>query len=342
MDLEKSTIEFFHSKNLSPSDIIEKLKGLDVNDNKVYRVCRRLNEGRLSDNRHLSGRRRTVRTAAMIKRVRERIRRNPQRSVNEIASQLGISRWSASQIVKEDQGLKAYKKRKQHGLTNDQKEKRYKRSKTLLEQHGGTDLEHLVFSDEKLFGVEESFNSQNTRIYSLAIEDIPEHMRTVQRFQNTGKVMVWGAISKKGKFPLFFVEKGVKINAKYYKEQVLESFLKVHGDTMYSNQPWTFQQDSAPAHKAKVTQDWCEDNLPDFIPWTLWPPSSPDLNPLDYSIWGILEARVNAKRHNSIESLKATLLREWDRLSMENVRAAIDIWPKRLRAARKNRGGRFE
>ena len=252
MDLEKSAIEFFHSKNLSPSDIIEKLKGLDVNDNKVYRVCRRLNEGRLSDNRHLSGRRRTVRIAAMIKRVRERIRRNPQRSVNEMASQLGISRWSASQIVKEDLGLKAYKKRKQHGLTSDQKEKRYERSKTLLEQHGGTDLEHLVFSDEKLFGV---------------------------RF---------GA----------------------------------------------FQQDSAPAHKAKITQEWCEENLPDFIPWTLWPPSSPDLNPLDYSIWGILETRVNAKRHNSIESLKATLLKEWDRLSMENERAAIDIWPKRLKAVR--------
>ena len=342
MDLEKSTIEFFHSKNLSPLDIIDRLKGLDVNDNKVYRVCRRLNEGRLSDNRHLSGRRRTVRTAAMIKRVRERMRRNPQRSVNAMASQLGISRWSATQIVKEDLGLKAYKKRKLHGLTLEQKAKRHERSKTLLEQYGSTDLEHLVFSDEKLFGVQESFNPQNTRVYSLTIEDIPERLRTVQRFQNEGKVMVWCALSKKAKFPMFFVEKGVKINAQYYKDNLLEPFLKVHGDRIYSGQEWTFQQDSAPAHKAKITQDWCRDNLSSFIPWTLWPPSSPDLNPLDYCIWGILEAKVNAKRHTSIESLKATLLREWDRLPMENVRAAIDAWPKRLRAVRKNKGGRFE
>ena len=342
MDLEKSTIEFFHSKNFSPLDIIDKLKGLNVSDSKVYRVCRRLNEGRLSDNRHLSGRRRTVRTPAMIKRVRERMRRNPQRSVNKMASQLGISQRSAFRIVSEDLGLKAYKKRKQHGLTLDQKAKRLDRSEILLREHGRTDLEHLVFSDEKLFGVEESFNPQNTRIYSLAIEDIPEHKRTVQRFQKESKVMVWAAISKKGKFPLFFVEKGVKINAKYYKEQVLEPFLKVHGDRIYSGQEWTFQQDSAPAHKAKITQDWCRDNLSDFIPWTLWPPSSPDLNPLDYSIWGILEAKVNAKRHTSIESLKATLLREWDQLPMENVSAAIDAWPKRLRAVKSHKGNRFE
>lgn len=342
MDLEKFAIEFFHSKKLRPLDIIERLKNLDVNDQKVYRVCKRLDDGRLSDNRHLSGRRRMVRTAAVIKRVRERIRKNPQRSVNKMASQLGISQRSAFRIVSEDLGLKAYKKRKQHGLTLDQKAKRLDRSEILLREHGRTDLEHLVFSDEKLFGVQESFNPENTRIYSLAIEDIPEHKRTVQRFQKESKVMVWGAISKKGKFPLFFVEKGVKINAKYYKEQVLEPFLKVHGNRMYSNQHWTFQQDSAPAHKAKVTQDWCEDNLPDFIPWTVWPPSSPDLNPLDYSIWGILEARVNAKRHNSIESLKATLLSEWDRLSIKDVRAAIDAWPKRLQAVKKHKGGRFE
>jgi hypothetical protein len=89
MDPEKVTIEYFHSKNFSPSEIIKRLEGLDVCDRKVQRVCKRLDEGRLADNRHLSGRRRSVRTPAMIKRVRERIRRNPQRSMNLMAKQLG-------------------------------------------------------------------------------------------------------------------------------------------------------------------------------------------------------------------------------------------------------------
>ena len=213
MDLEKATIEFFHSKNCTPSDIIKRLEGLSVCDRKVYRVCKRLSEGRLSDNRKLQLSHRTARTAAMVKRVRERIRRNPQRSVTQMAAQLGISKRSAFRIVKEDLGLKTYKKRKLHGLSQAQREKREKSSKELLERHGKSDLEHLVFSDEKLFRMEESLNHQNTRIYSLALEDIPEHLRTVQRFQNSGTVMVWCAISKKGKFPMVFVDKGAKINA---------------------------------------------------------------------------------------------------------------------------------
>jgi len=27
---------------------------------------------------------------------------------------------------------------------------------------------------------------------------------------------------------------------------------------------------------------------PDFIPPSLWPPNSPDLNPVDYHVWGVL------------------------------------------------------
>ena len=101
-------------------------------------------------------------------------------------------------------------------------------------------------------------------------------------------------------------------------------------------------KDSAPAHKAKITQAWCRSNLSNFISTSEWPPCSPDLNPMDYSIWGILEARVNAKRHKSIEALRATLTREWEKLSMENVRAAIDAWPKRLKGVRKAKGGHIE
>ena len=118
--------------------------------------------------------------------------------------------------------------------------------------------------------------------------------------------MIWCGVSKKAKLPLAFIEPGVKINAKYYKDVILESVLKPQAEKIYSSSPWIFQQDSAPAHKAKIVQNWCRENLPDFIPTSMWPPSSPDLNPLDYCILGILKGRVNAKRYLSLESLKAT------------------------------------
>jgi len=154
--------------------------------------------------------------------------------------------------------------------------------------------------------------------------------------------MVWGAVSKTAKLPLVFVNPGVKINAEYYERNILDAELKDRADATHGFGNWTFQQDSAPAHMARSVQAWCAKNCPDFISVDDWPASSPDLNPLDYSIWGILEGKVNAHPRRSLESLRRKLVKEWDNLSMKTVRAAIDVWPKRLKAVKKAKGGRFE
>ncbi|CAK1600860.1 unnamed protein product [Parnassius mnemosyne] len=64
---------------------------------------------------------------------------------------------------------------------------------------------------------------------------------------------------------------------------------------MFNNWHWVFQQDSAPAHRAKSTQDWLAAREIDFIRHEDWPSSSPDLNPLDYKIWQHLEEKACSK-----------------------------------------------
>jgi len=46
-----------------------------------------------------------------------------------------------------------------------------------------------------------------------------------------------------------------------------------------------------PAHQAKETVALLTTETPDFIPPTLWPPNSLDLNPVDYSVWNVLQER---------------------------------------------------
>ena len=154
--------------------------------------------------------------------------------------------------------------------------------------------------------------------------------------------MVWGAVSYEGKLPLKFVEEGSKINTAYYQNEILDNFLKNNADLLYPDGDWTFQQDSAPAHKANSTQKWLEENCPRFINQNEWPSSSPDLNPLDYCVWGILENRVNSFSHKSIESLKRKLVMEWDNFPMETIRASIESWRSRLSKVAEKNGGRFE
>ena len=53
-----------------------------------------------------------------------------------------------------------------------------------------------------------------------------------------------------------------------------------------------FQQDGAQAHAARLTQQWLSEHCPDFIEDS-WPPNSPDLNPLDYHVWGAMLEKFN-------------------------------------------------
>jgi len=42
-----------------------------------------------------------------------------------------------------------------------------------------------------------------------------------------------------------------------------------------------------------VTQEWFGEHCPDFIDKDSWPPNSPDLNPLDYHVWGAMLEKFN-------------------------------------------------
>ncbi|UYV82231.1 hypothetical protein LAZ67_21001404 [Cordylochernes scorpioides] len=100
---------------------------------------------------------------------------------------------------------------------------------------------------------------------------------------------------------------------------------------MFNGEHWIFQQDSAPAHKAKSTQQWLETNVPEFIKANKWPSGSPDLNLLDYSLWAYLEEKVCYKRYHNLDKLKSALVRAMKEIPLEKVRATIDQWPERTR-----------
>jgi len=66
---------------------------------------------------------------------------------------------------------------------------------------------------------------------------------------------------------------------------------------------------SAPAHRARDTVALLRKETPDFIPPDLWPPNSPNLNPVDYCVWSILKENVYGTRFANIYELKCKLLR---------------------------------
>jgi hypothetical protein len=76
---------------------------------------------------------------------------------------------------------------------------------------------------------------------------------------------------------------------------------------LFKGQGWVFQQASAPAHKAKTTQEWLRRNSLAFISVENWSSGNADLSPLDnklWAVWAVLDGMACRKHHNSLESLK--------------------------------------
>ena len=165
-----------------------------------------------------TGRPRTARTPKKIKAVRERIRRNPQRTIKGMAESLGISPYSMLSIVKKD-------------LIN------------ILE------------------------------IVSPAL------------------------IEMKSK---------------------------------WKNEVFTFQHDGAPSHTSKKTQSWSRENSPSFWGKEMWPPSSPDLNPLDFSIRSMLKKDARRSEKLSVDHLKKSLQKAWADILQKKIRAAVEALKSRL------------
>jgi hypothetical protein len=70
------------------------------------------------------------------------------------------------------------------------------------------------------------------------------------------------------------------------------------------------------------TQDWLKTTPDDHQLKGMWPPSSPDYNPLDYFMWSEFESEVSKQPHNTLASLKAKISKV-----MTNMDSGIVILP---------------
>ncbi|KAI6658330.1 hypothetical protein LOD99_11090 [Oopsacas minuta] len=194
MERQRSAIIELFMSGKRQCDIMRSLNIPKERRKCVYSTIQRYLETSNVKDKSRSRRPITVTTTRMKKIIRDRIRRNPRRSMRKLSSELKISRISVHKIVKSSLGLSSYKRRK-----------------------------------------------------------------------------------------------GVKVNSTEYKDRILEPVVKDLGACMFNKNRFLFQQDGAPAHTARTTQTWLSENIPDFITKDEWQPSSPDLNPMDLSLWAIME-----------------------------------------------------
>lgn len=331
----KRFIKEFPSKNWSLPGLSRLLKNVAITGSANRRIG--------------SGARRLSRTAENIAAVEELVmsqedRPGTHRSVRQIARETGIKRGSVHNIIRADLRLKALKRKRAQELTQANKAIRLIRCKQLLRQYPQHQIHFIWFTDEKVFTVAPPINSQNDRLYVAAgsrKKSVSAERLLHTRSTFSKSVMVSVGVSSLGSTELVFVEPGVKINGAYYRDVLLSQHL-LPAIREQSGEYFVFQQDSAPAHRAKETVALLNRETPAFISPSLWPPNSPDLNPVDYKIWSVLQERVYQTRIRDVEHLRECLLEEWSRFDQRIVDGAVNQWRKRLAACVRAEGGHFE
>jgi len=88
-------------------------------------------------------------------------------------------------------------------------------------------------------------------------------------------------------------------------QKLLSQIRSIAGDV------FAFLQDNAPAHRARDTVELLRRETPQFISPDMWPANSPDLSPVDYCVWGMLQERVYRVPIRNTDELRKRLVTIW-------------------------------
>lgn len=124
--------------------------------------------------------------------------------------------------------------------------------------------------------------------------------------------------------------------------QVYQDLLKRHFlpwlRANYAPGTYVYQQDGARCHTSASTVAFLKREKEEFWSKEMWPPSSPNLNPLDYSIWARLVTKVNSKRHTSVTNLKKVIKKEWEAMEKDYIKKVTSRFRSRLERVLENDG----
>lgn len=184
----------------------------------------------------------------------------------------------------------------------------------------GRNWNNVVFSDEATFQL--SSNSKKVRSKRQVVKQSPKFIP---------KVMVWGSISARGKSVLKICDSNV--NSDTYIN-IIDECLAPTMDVLYPD-GFLFQQDNAPAHKAKKTSKFFEDNGIQVLDW---PANSPDLNPIE-NLWALMKHELSCKIIKSKSELIGNLYQIWNEIPQETVTSLINSMPNRIKECLDAEGG---
>lgn len=275
-----------------------------------------------------SGRNRSVRTPDFDEAVLNEIENHPEKSTRELALQFNVSNVTIWHVLHEQQLYPFHVQRVQALLPRD-----YPQRTTLCRFfiRKCTDqnfLSNVLFTDEAKFSRSAVTNFHNTHIWSV---ENPHEIKQ-NRHQYQFSVNVWAGILGD---QLLFCFLPANLNGERFLH-----FMSVDVPILLQDIPlntrmdmW-FMLDGAPAHFDVRVRNLLDQTYPNKwigrgapVPWSA---RSPDLNPLDFYLWGHLKQLVYSTPVESLEDLRARIAN-----GMDTIRQTAGVFERVRRSMRR-------
>jgi len=250
------------------------------------------------------GRTRGLRMLDIEQEVLDIVHQNPQISQPRLAELTGVSLWSINRIIR-NVGLHPYHYTRVQDLRQQDFQPRREFCEWFNRHHNANPnfSKQILFSDEATFGRMGIFNQRNSHVYSYE----NPHATRRHHFQSLFAINLWAGVIGDQLIGPF--ELPPRLNGQSYLEFLNGELENLLDDIPLARfQDMWFQHDGAPAHFSLEVRRHLNLTFPNR--WigrggpVAWPPRSPDLNPLDFYVWGAMKNHVYATEVDDIQTLR--------------------------------------
>jgi len=288
------------NEGFSQNQVAQKFK---VSQSAISQLKRKIEKHGTVNNLVGQGRPKKLNRAELLK-LKRCVNENPFFTTPKIIENCGlkneISRWTVNRKL-ESFGIYNRVARKSSIFTKKHIERRLHFGR-LFKEWDKRSWKDVMFSDETMIRL-----SGTSRLIVKRPKNKAYDKKYVLKdiYNEKRGVMFWGFFTGHGEKNIDHVE-GTMNSLKYME------MLNKHLPNLKQNR--ILQQDRAPCHESKITRDFLEEA--DIITLDPWPPSSPDLNPIE-NMWHILKKNVHARSPKTIEDLIRIVKEEFSYFSTD-------------------------
>ncbi|RLU25697.1 hypothetical protein DMN91_001854 [Ooceraea biroi] len=275
-------------------------------------------------------------------RILREFERNPRNSVRRVAGALGISNSLVHRTLRRS-GLRSYHyQRVQQLLPGDAQPRIFFCEGFLAQCRRNISFpDRILWTDEATFTPNGVFNSHNF----VRWEEENPHAVRQGAFQRRWAINVWaGMIGDQVIGPYFLPP---RLTGQLYAELLANQLPALLEDVPLDvRAELIFQHDGAPAHFSRQVRNLLDARFPDR--WMgrggpiIWPVRSPDLNVLDYFVWGYIKPAIEDRRDGTEQEVREAIVAAFDTITPDMAHRATRNITRRAEICVREGGRHFE